>query len=246
MDLQGASDWWCKVVTSSSPCQVKIFVVESLSCLDFYALIYHLVHLPSHFWGNVCLTWLQHTLFLRNSWTWRLLHDCVHCRLFSWQQTSTPCRRVDSLEQLVHSTLAELVTIANEAGVPTGGKAWMWKFHWKYVSNGKTPWAFYYFFIALWTFSERWVRSKHIYNIYVCLLSCVATVVNSGDRSLSGNRFAKARAVLETKTCLVWGRWMQPLHELTRKEIPWSLDVVSFSYRYQWAMMFDIFWIILI
>jgi len=37
----------------------------------------------------------------------------------------TPCRRVDSLEQLVHSTLAELVTIANEAGVPTGGKAWM-------------------------------------------------------------------------------------------------------------------------
>lgn len=30
---------------------------------------------------------------------------------------------MDSLEQLVHSTLAELVTIANEAGVPTGGKA---------------------------------------------------------------------------------------------------------------------------
>ena len=25
----------------------------------------------------------------------------------------------------MHSTLAELVTIANEAGVPTGGKAWM-------------------------------------------------------------------------------------------------------------------------
>lgn len=178
----------------------------------------------------MCLTWLQHTI-LRNSWTWRLLHDCVHCRLFSWQQTSetpfqkhskamfldnwrfpacvlsscfffcmeqstwqskiqsllsllwpmalflffnekmsrmTPRRRVDSLEQLVHSTLAELVTIANEAGVPTGGKAWMWKFHWKYVSNRKTPWAFY-FFIALWTFSERWVRSKHMFVCWVVL-----------------------------------------------------------------------------
>eukprot|EP00439_Symbiodinium_sp_Y106_P027689 s1577_g3.t1 len=32
-------------------------------------------------------------------------------------------RRIDSLEVLVHNTLAELVTIANEAGVPTGGKA---------------------------------------------------------------------------------------------------------------------------
>lgn len=32
-------------------------------------------------------------------------------------------RRVDSLESLVHQTLGELVNIANEAGVPTGGKA---------------------------------------------------------------------------------------------------------------------------
>ena len=39
------------------------------------------------------------------------------------ENRSLRARRVDSLEQLVHSTLAELVTIANEAGVPTGGKA---------------------------------------------------------------------------------------------------------------------------
>ena len=42
-------------------------------------------------------------------------------------RTANTARRVDSLEQLVHSTLAELVTIANEAGVPTGGKAPGWR-----------------------------------------------------------------------------------------------------------------------
>lgn len=78
----------------------------------------------------------------------------------------TPGRRVDSLEQLVHSTLAELVTIANEAGVPTGGKAWMWKFHWKYVSNRKTPWAFYSSLNVQWKMNYR---SKHM---LVCCHSC--------------------------------------------------------------------------
>ena len=34
-----------------------------------------------------------------------------------------PLRRIDSLETMVHQTLGELVSIANEAGVPTGGKA---------------------------------------------------------------------------------------------------------------------------
>lgn len=45
------------------------------------------------------------------------------CAEYTRQSMHGLTRRVDSLEQLVHSTLAELVTIANEAGVPTGGKA---------------------------------------------------------------------------------------------------------------------------
>ena len=44
------------------------------------------------------------------------------CAEYTRQSMHGLTRRVDSLEQLVHSTLAELVTIANEAGVPTGGK----------------------------------------------------------------------------------------------------------------------------
>jgi len=45
------------------------------------------------------------------------------CAEYSRASMHTLTRRIDSLEVLVHNTLAELVTIANEAGVPTGGKA---------------------------------------------------------------------------------------------------------------------------
>lgn len=45
------------------------------------------------------------------------------CAEYTRQSMHGLTKRVDSLETLVHQTLAELVTIANEAGVPTGGKA---------------------------------------------------------------------------------------------------------------------------
>jgi len=45
------------------------------------------------------------------------------CAEYSRASMHSLTRRIDSLEHLVHNTLAELVTIANEAGVPTGGKA---------------------------------------------------------------------------------------------------------------------------
>lgn len=75
---------------------------------------------------------LHGTVYLRIKNTITTIIAMAHGTLPFFQENMsrmTPRRRVDSLEQLVHSTLAELVTIANEAGVPTGGKAWMWKFH---------------------------------------------------------------------------------------------------------------------